>query len=290
MTTDAKIGLLLALVFIVAITFVINGLPEFLNKTKMEPDTAGYINHYKDQPPALVGESRKIANTLGTKPVITVVTEAPGLDQNSLTTGINYQAILPAAQEAVKTETINTEPAQTELVEVKTQEKPTAAQQAVYEVRPGDSLAGIAQKFYGAEQGGKLANIEKIFNANKDKLESIDSIQVGQKLIIPKLENQTDAVLKTGLFEKVTATKPAAADKANAKTSAKAPAKTPDSAKETKEQFKFYTIKESDSLWQIALQQLGDGNRYKEIIQMNKGVLNDADTLVVGTKIKLPAK
>ena len=33
MTTDAKIGLLLALVFIVGITFVINGLPDFLNKT-----------------------------------------------------------------------------------------------------------------------------------------------------------------------------------------------------------------------------------------------------------------
>jgi nucleoid-associated protein YgaU len=257
MTTDAKIGLLLALIFIVAITFVINGLPEFLNKTKTVPDTAGYINHYKDQPPALVGESRKIANTLGAKPVITVVTEAPNLDQNSLSTEIRYQAILPAAEEAVKTE----------FVAVKTEEKPAAAQQAVYEVLPGDSLAKIAQKFYGAEQGNKLVNIEKIYNANKDKLESIDSIQVGQKLIIPKLENQTDTLLKTGLFEKVIQPKSA-----------------------SKEQFKFYTIKESDSLWQIAARQLGDGNRYKEIIQLNKAVLTDADTLVIGTKIKLPAK
>jgi nucleoid-associated protein YgaU len=267
MATDAKIGLLLALVFIVAITFVINGLPEFLNKTKTSPDTAGYINHYKDQPPALVGESRKIANTLDTKPVITVVTEAPNLDQNTQSTEIRYQTILPAAQEAVNTETVSTEPAQTELVAVKVQEEPAAAQQAVYEVLPGDSLAKIAQKFYGVEQGNRLVNIEKIYNANKDNLESIDSIQVGQKLIIPKLENQTDALLKTGLFEKAEQPKPA-----------------------SKEQFKFYTIKESDSLWQIAARQLGDGNRYKEILQLNKAVLTDADTLAIGTKIKLPAK
>ncbi|MDD5135526.1 MAG: LysM peptidoglycan-binding domain-containing protein [Phycisphaerae bacterium] len=267
MTTDAKIGLLLALLFIVAITFVINGLPEFLNKTKTAPDTAGYINHYKNQPPALVGQSRNIANTLDTKPVITVVTEAPDLDQNTQSTEIRYQTILPAAQEAVNNKVIDTEPAQTELIEVKIQEKYDTVQSAVYEVLPGDSLAKIAQKFYGTEQGNRLINIEKIFNANKDKLESIDSVQVGQKLIIPTLENQTDALLKTGLFEKVTQSKSA-----------------------SKEQFKFYTIRESDSLWQIAARQLGDGNRYKEILQLNKAVLTDADTLVVGTKIKLPAK
>ena len=88
MTTDAKIGLLLALIFIVAITFVINGLPDFLSKNNKAPDTASYVNHYKEQQPALVGASRNIAPALSHKPVITVITETPKIDPNSTPAGI----------------------------------------------------------------------------------------------------------------------------------------------------------------------------------------------------------
>ncbi|MFA6176708.1 MAG: LysM peptidoglycan-binding domain-containing protein, partial [Phycisphaerae bacterium] len=163
-------------------------------------------------------------------------------------------------------------------------EKPQAVKPlAVYEVRTGDSLAEIALKFYGQKEGKKLASIDRIFNANKDKLSSIESIQVGQKLIIPAVESKTDELVKTGMFEKV---KEPAASK-DSKQSAKE-AKT--QKEQPKEQFRIYTIKDSDSLWQIAVKQLGDGNRYKEIIKLNKNVLNDGNSLVVGTKIKLPAK
>ena len=142
----------------------------------------------------------------------------------------------------------------------------------VYVVCPGDSLAEIAKKLYGPENGNKLASIEKIYNANKDKLTSIDELQVGQKLVIPPLENKTNALLKTGLFEKVTNT---------------ISGQTPQPAKE---QFKQYIVKESDSLWQIAAEQLGNGNRYEEIIELNKSVITDADKLVIGMKLKLPAR
>jgi nucleoid-associated protein YgaU len=78
--------------------------------------------------------------------------------------------------------------------------------------------------------------------------------------------------LKTGLFEKVSKI-----------TSSKTP-------QPSNEQFKQYVVKESDSLWQIAAEYLGNGNRYDEIIQLNKFVITDADTLVVGMKLKLPAR
>jgi nucleoid-associated protein YgaU len=285
MTADAKIGLLLALVFIVGITFVINGLPDFLNKTKDQPDTIGYINHYKQQAPALVGQSRNIAATLN-KPSVTVVTQPSAAEPNSQpqSTEVAFQTVMPAAQEAVNTAAVSPEPNQTQAVK----------QLAVYEVRSGDSLAEIALKFYGQKEGKKLASIDRIFNANKDKLSSIESIQVGQKLIIPAIENKTEELVKTGMFEKV---KPAASK--DSKQAAKEAAKKSDTPKEAKaqkeqkqpkEQFRIYTIKGSDSLWQIAVKQLGDGNRYKEIIKLNKDVLKDGDSLVVGTKIKLPAK
>jgi nucleoid-associated protein YgaU len=52
----------------------------------------------------------------------------------------------------------------------------------VYEVKPGDTLSGIAQRFYG-----KASLYPKIFEANRDILTNPDLIKVGQKLKIPKL-------------------------------------------------------------------------------------------------------
>lgn len=47
-----------------------------------------------------------------------------------------------------------------------------------------------------------------------------------------------------------------------------------------------YTVKAGDSLWAIAVKQLGDGNRYKEIKAMN-GLSNN--TIYAGQTLKLPA-
>lgn len=52
-----------------------------------------------------------------------------------------------------------------------------------YEVKPGDSLSKIAQHV----ANGKL-NYNQIFEANRDKLDDPDQIQVGQKLVIPNFE------------------------------------------------------------------------------------------------------
>jgi len=229
------------------------------------------VNHYKEQQPALVGASRNIAPALSHKPVITVVTETPKTNQSNTSAETGYQTILPAAQEVVKESTSVDETVQKEPVEI----KPSAEQQpstTVYIVCPGDSLAEIAKKMYGPEYGNKPAAVEKIYKANKDKLTSMDEIQVGQKLIIPPLEKRTNALLKTGLFEKVSKSTPL------------------QTSQPSKEQFRQYLVKESDSLWQIAAEQLGNGNRYEEIIELNKSVITDADTLVVGMKLKLPAR
>ena len=49
-----------------------------------------------------------------------------------------------------------------------------------YTVQPGDSLSKIAQQFYG-----KASEYNKIFEANRDKLNDPDKIQAGQELVIP---------------------------------------------------------------------------------------------------------
>jgi nucleoid-associated protein YgaU len=49
-----------------------------------------------------------------------------------------------------------------------------------YEVKKGDTLSGIAQRFYG-----KAADYPKIFEANREVIKDPDKIFVGQKIRIP---------------------------------------------------------------------------------------------------------
>ena len=59
---------------------------------------------------------------------------------------------------------------------------PTGEQ--VYEVVSGDTLGGIAKRFYG-----KASLYPKIFEANRDILDDPNKIKVGQKLRIPPQES-----------------------------------------------------------------------------------------------------
>jgi len=53
---------------------------------------------------------------------------------------------------------------------------------------------------------------------------------------------------------------------------------------------KQYVVQEGDSLWRIAAEKLGDGNRYTEIARLNADILDDDDNLVIGMHLKLPAR
>ena len=49
-----------------------------------------------------------------------------------------------------------------------------------YTVKPGDTLSKIAQQFYG-----NASQYNRIFEANRDKLQDPNKVQVGQQLVIP---------------------------------------------------------------------------------------------------------
>lgn len=53
---------------------------------------------------------------------------------------------------------------------------------------------------------------------------------------------------------------------------------------------RFYIVGEGDSLWRIAAEQLGDGNRYGEIARLNADILDDEDSLSIGMRLKLPVR
>jgi LysM repeat protein len=54
------------------------------------------------------------------------------------------------------------------------------AQSQTYMVKPGDTLSKISNQFYGDPN-----QYMRIFNANRDRLNDPDKIQVGQVLVIP---------------------------------------------------------------------------------------------------------
>jgi nucleoid-associated protein YgaU len=60
------------------------------------------------------------------------------------------------------------------------QPEPASVFRHTYTVKPGDSLSKIAKHFYGDSN-----DYMRIFEANKDKLNDPNKIQIGQELVIP---------------------------------------------------------------------------------------------------------
>jgi nucleoid-associated protein YgaU len=324
MTSDAKIGLLLGLVFIFVIAFIINGLPGLHHtddNNKLTTNMVGLQNSQSglganerkiiEPAPGAVpadGTAQQVEGTgaaTDTRYVMTLPQNAPAETVSppaaaeqaqpqpvATDTPVGAPSVEPAAPAnpaAAKTAPTakNTQPAKTESA------KPSS--QKVYSVQEGDTLSSIAKKVYGEQQGGKLANINAIFEANRKTLASADQLYVGQKLIIPALSGSSTAsatpanVLSGSSFAKADSVgqrhtaantdKPAAVNK---------PAQT--TKTDASKTGRIYVVKEGDSLWQIASEQLGDGNRYREIVKLNSDVLSSEDDIQVDMKLKLPAK
>ncbi|MDR2655630.1 MAG: LysM peptidoglycan-binding domain-containing protein [Oscillospiraceae bacterium] len=62
----------------------------------------------------------------------------------------------------------------------------------------------------------------------------------------------------------------------------------PESSPEPSLEVKTYTVKGGDSFWKIAAEQLGNGNRYKELVEFNG--LSPESVIVLGQILKIPEK
>ena len=50
-----------------------------------------------------------------------------------------------------------------------------------------------------------------------------------------------------------------------------------------------YTVQPGQSLWSIAVDKLGNGNRYLEILSLNPQLRHDPGRIIPGQELKLPA-
>jgi len=354
MTSDAKIGLLLGLVFIFVIAFIINGLPNLrpqqatragvsteisfptetigvagnTQQAQADLDWQGVVDQQEttveapqiavEQPSAMIETPAQPAEPAESQDV-RYVSPLPRINQigqgiealvEHLTAGLQnpkeqvttvhmdsprpaagqpvvseWQAatqVPPARSESRLPETVarTAEPSGPSVTPSRPVAMPPKPAGIVTVVGEGENLSSVAKRMYGPEEGNKIANVQRIFEANRDVLPSIHEVKAGQKLVIPPLPqravnpNSPSDVLKRELFEKVRAIGERAA--------AQTPVPTVES--------RWYTVQEGDSLWKIASGQLGAGARYEEIRKLNMDILKDGEKLDVGMKIRLPLK
>jgi nucleoid-associated protein YgaU len=305
MTSDAKIGLLLGLVFIFIIAFVINGLPGLHQKDDSNKLTTNMVG-LESNPSGIGANERRVQMALD-QPAAGV---AGGVQSSEVTPGAvvtplpqgtpvgaevaqygpspaqpteaSVEAVPAEMTPAVSIDPTVSAPAQ----DVPANAQPTAAPEPakVYVVQSGDSISGIAKKVYGVKEGVKQKNIDAIFAANRNTLKKIDDLQIGQKLVIPSIPGLTAASLTPAeVLTDKNFTKVESVGQKRSTTNTSKPAATAKSGS-------VYVVKEGDSLWKIAASQLGDGNRYKDIVKMNSDILSSEDDIAVGMQLKMPAK
>jgi nucleoid-associated protein YgaU len=360
MTSDAKIGLLLGLVFIFVIAFVINGLPSLRPPTVSKADVTtiagedfeagvegktGAVPNWPDlleqqrtgsEPAQVAAEPPKPVIPETPQPSGPQASQPPAASDDGVRFSTPLSGIaklldqLPSTVPPNRGETFNmdkpkpapeqpaasthqpvasapqarseppseSKPAEllTKVTDVMEPSKPapvapkpvTIPGSKPYIVVAGDNLPAIAKKMYGPEEGNRLVNIDRIFQANLTVLKSPAEVKVGQKLMIPPLPKPTattttapapnpnkpaDMLPKT-LFEKV--------ESLGKRAPAAVPPPTPEG--------RWYTVQDGDKLWKIAAGQLGAGSRWDEIYKLNSEILTDQNSLQVGMRLRLPAK
>ncbi|MFH1369952.1 MAG: LysM peptidoglycan-binding domain-containing protein [Planctomycetota bacterium] len=300
MTSDAKIGLLLGLVFIFVIAFLINGLPGLHNKDDTNKLTKNMVG-LKSSPAGLGANERKVQMTLE-QPTASPVSYEAQAEPVAGSTDTRFTMELPQASPSVVDSTpasqtipdaVAAQPSADNTAAVVKSDASKPAPPQFYVVQESDTLSSITKKCYGEQEGNKLANVNAIFEANRITLISADELQVGQKLVIPPLAaaaapaSTPGSTLSEKVFSKIDSIGkrhlPAVLVKPSTSASA---AKSSTPAK----QGNIYIVKEGDSLWRIASEQLGDGNRYKEIVKLNNDILASEDDIQVDMKLKLPAR
>jgi nucleoid-associated protein YgaU len=183
-----------------------------------------------------------------------------------------------------------------------------------YKAEAGDNLHKIAQKTMGVST---KATRDAILNANPSLKANPDKIIVGRTYLIPPASGSastsgatvspiTPTPAPSPVVQQpspVTPSRPGVTEVSTAEelndamlgkvfaSNGAAPA-APATPAETAaaDGYRWYTVKENDTLWGIAAEHLGAGSRLATIQELNKELLKDKVTVHPGQKLRLPAK
>jgi nucleoid-associated protein YgaU len=141
-----------------------------------------------------------------------------------------------------------------------------------------DTVSKFASKYMGANT---KANREAIIRANPSVGADGSKVFAGKTYVIPApaAGPQTTAGGNQGVAQAQPQQQPV---HLSPQATNPTPTPTPNTA--------MYTVKENDTLWKIASEQLGSGARYTEIVELNKDVLKGGAQVRPNMRLKLPAK
>jgi nucleoid-associated protein YgaU len=226
MTADAKVGLLLGLALIAIIVLAINGVPDFIPSAKNTPVVETAVTTQTSGAlviePAVVDVARNLQEKRTSVRYVTPPSEVIPLDEyagglsqapaareqtassDTASSTSSVAEVKEAAQPDTKVAVVESQTQQPDVQKTEQVQKPNRQEVAAvpkmpqktvaganHVVEEGESLAYIAKKYYGTDEGNKKTTIQMLYEANKDILESPDKIQVGDQLVIPKVESAT---------------------------------------------------------------------------------------------------
>jgi nucleoid-associated protein YgaU len=140
----------------------------------------------------------------------------------------------------------------TKTTEPETTPVETVESEKTYIVKSGDTLEGISMRFYKSRRFA-----QKIFDANKEKIENPNSLKVGTKIVIPEVRKEEPAPRREEIPQE--------------------------------EGKKSYVVKPGDSLWKIANTIYKDSSYISKIQKLNKDKIPTTDSsLRPGMVLRLP--
>jgi len=330
MTSDAKIGLLLGLVFIFVIAFIINGLPNFGNRSQAEatqmidfdgenlgvaPNTQ-QAQDQLDWDALMAQESGDLTDLEpqetaseslpGSAEILGAAEDAPGQDVRSVYTfndlmgGVSRRIgdVVSQFADGSRSTTLQVEASEpTPAIEITQPEPAPTPAESVTSSRPTPAQRPSTQpaaKFYVVQDGDVLATVaKKVYGPEEgNRLVNIKGIFEANRMT---LESPDEIFVGQKLIipalPKPVANKPQPAlSEALFEKVQEIGGRNLVEMGEEKPKGKFYVVQDGDNLWKIATTQLGNGARSEEIAKLNAGLLKDKDTLAIGMRLRLPAK
>jgi len=261
MTRETKIGLLVGLAFIIVIGILLSD--HFASS--MQPPTASLIATDQNllQGTVTPGAPRSGGGNL---PIDNVRPDRlvlfPGNPRNGAEADIRIGPGAPAGRGNI---TADPRAGQDNSIPPRADDTPPApAPTREYTAEPGDTLSKIAGRLLGKNT---KPNRDAIIKANPSLQRNPDKIVSGEVYLIPVKSTEITPPPSTANDAHVLlpATRPASPQVA-------------------------YTTKKGDTLWRIALEQVGNPNALAQIRELNKDILKSGDTIQPNVKLRLPAR
>ena len=168
-----------------------------------------------------------------------------------------------------------------------------------YKAQAGDSLSKMAARFYGTSN---KSTQQILLDANPALKQNPNMIVVGKTYIVPPAPAPAPGGAAASAGAAATSVAPAPAqaipmpnvprlaENVNIVHEQPSAQQQPANAPIASTPAYTYTVKDGDTLRKIASSQLGTTDAVSAILELNKDKIKNANTIVVGMKLRLPAK